>query len=124
MRRARQYFNANRNLLDAHGDMSKKIFCKKTSVIAEMDKLPRTKHNLDGCVFDCLELPPSGGTSKIFKLQIQGTFDEITPHGQVGSARLFHRTMVQNSSRPEDRACKSACQRGVRLGRVALGPGL
>jgi len=92
---AKSYLEHNRNLVDAYGDSSKKLQFKKLAVVATLDKLPATRHDVHSFTVDAFVLPPVAGCpQQLCKVALKGRFQERGPGDGQWRDRLFHRSMV------------------------------
>lgn len=72
------------------------------SVVAALDKLPATRHDLASFTADVFILPPvKGSQAQMCMLTIKGNMQEKTSEGQWKD-RLFHRTFILISPAPQD----------------------
>ena len=81
---ARPYADSNRNLLESgNKGASTKLQVKKLSVVALLDKLPMTKHDLSSFVADAFMLPnPANPNVDLCQVMVCGRFQEqVWPGG-------------------------------------------
>eukprot|EP00961_Rhodomonas_salina_P152475 2052287-Rhodomonas_salina.1 len=80
------------NLIDSYGDSTKKLQIKRLAVVATLDKLPATQHDVMSFTVDAFVLPPVAGCpQQLCKVMMKGRLKVQRACSPAMSAWLWRR---------------------------------